>query len=73
MNLGHSVQLNSHSTSSHTHCAFFGVLLHYSHRFVFPSLPLCLSGPLNSCPHPLFHGALTVAGAVTPRQDLGLK
>lgn len=49
------------------------VLLLYFHHFFLSGLPLCLSGLLNSCLHPLFHGALTVAGTVTPRQDLGLK
>lgn len=37
------------------------------------SLPLRLSGQLNSGLHPLFLGALSVARTVTPKQGLGLK
>lgn len=73
MNWGHSVWVNSHSTSSHTECFFLECFFLYSHHSFLSSLPLCLSGVLNGCLHPLFHGALAVAGAVTPRQDLGLK
>ena len=79
--------VNSHSTSSQIHYFVLEftvsaglraivpkrVLLLYFHHFYLSSLPLCLSGLLNSCLHPLFHGALTVAGTVTPRQGLGLK
>lgn len=61
-----------HSVSwAESNCSKSVFMLYFHHFFLF-SLPLCLSRLLNSL-HPLFHGALSVAGAVTPRQDLGLK
>lgn len=79
--------VNSQSTSSHTEYFFLRVHSvswaernhpHESAFALFPSLflsslLLCLSGQLNSCLHPLFHGAFTVAGTVMLRQGLSLK
>lgn len=68
VNLGPLWVVNSYRSSLHTE--HFGLI-----PITFSSLALFFLFPklLNGCLHPVFHGALTVSGKVTRRQDLGLK
>lgn len=68
VNLGPLWVVNGHRSSLHAE-HFSSIPITFSSLalfFLFPKL-------LNGCLHPGFHGALTVSGIVTRRQDLGLK